>query len=142
MGGVEIDLVVTDSLKALELYEKIFEVETIEVSNFPKGENEAVFRLYGVNFHMMDENPTFELKAPSPNDPRTIWFNIHVPDIKETYSKAMEAGCTRIQEIVELPDYGVSNAIFLDPFGYQWMLHQEDKEVSHEERLRLWEEER
>lgn len=34
MVGVEIDLVVTDSLKALELYEKIFEIERVEVSNF------------------------------------------------------------------------------------------------------------
>ena len=37
MVGVEIDLVVPDSLKALELYEKVFEIERIEVTNFPKG---------------------------------------------------------------------------------------------------------
>lgn len=43
--GVEIDMVVTDSLKALELYEKIFEIERVEVSNFPQGENEVVFTL-------------------------------------------------------------------------------------------------
>ena len=33
MTGVEIDMVVTDSLKALELYEKIFEVKRIEVTD-------------------------------------------------------------------------------------------------------------
>lgn len=53
MVGVEIDLVVTDSLKALELYEKIFDIERVEVSNFPKGENEAILTLYGVRFHML-----------------------------------------------------------------------------------------
>jgi PhnB protein len=42
--------------------------------------------------------------------------------------------------VTELPDYGVSNAIFSDVFGYQWMLHQMHKEVSFEERSRLWEE--
>ena len=42
MVGVEIDFVVTDSLKALELYEKIFDIERVEVSNLPKGENEVV----------------------------------------------------------------------------------------------------
>lgn len=36
--GVEIDIVVTDSLKALALYENIFEIEPVEVTNFPKGE--------------------------------------------------------------------------------------------------------
>lgn len=139
MTGVELDLVVTDSLKALELYEKIFEIERIEVSNFPRGENEAVFTLYGVRFHMLDENPQFHLIAPKPEDPKTSWVNVTVPDIKETYRKAMDAKCTEIQPVTELADYGVSNAIFMDPFGYVWMLHQVHKEVSHEERLKLWE---
>ena len=142
MQGVEIDLVVTDSLKALELYEKIFEIERVEVSDLPKGENEAVFTLYGVRFHMLDENPEFGLVAPTQEDPKTIWFNVTVPNIKETYQKAMNLGLTEIQPVTELPDYGVSNAIFMDTFGYVWMLHQIHKVVSHEERIRLWEEKR
>jgi len=142
MVGVEIDMIVKDSLKALELYEKIFEIERVEVTNFPKGENEVVFTLYGVRFHMLDENPKFGLIAPIPDKPNTIWFNILVPDIKETFSKAINAGCTVVQPITEIPEYGVSNAIFNDSFGYQWMLHQVHKEVSFEERIRLWEEKR
>jgi PhnB protein len=140
MVGVEIDLVVTDSLKALELYEKIFEIERVEVSNFPQGENEVIFTLYGVRFHMLDENPQFSLIAPTPESPKSIWFNILVPDIKETYAKALSAGCTEVQPVNEMPDYGVSNAVFSDTFGYVWMLHQMHKVVSHEERIRLWEE--
>ena len=142
IGGVEIDMVVTDSLKALELYEKIFEVEPIEVSDFPKGENEVVFSLYDVHFHMLDENPTFELKAPPPGHPRTIWFNVLVEDIQGTYKKALEAGCTEIQPVTELPDYGLANAIFVDPYGYQWMIQQMDQEVTPEEEMDLWDEDR
>lgn len=142
MVGVEIDMVVTDSLKALVLYEKIFDIKRVEVSDFPKGENEAVFTLYGVRFHMLDENPKFGLKAPNPDTPNTFWFNISVPDIKETFSKAISVGCTEVQSVTEMPDYGVSNAMFSDAFGYLWMLHQIHKEVSHEESTRLWEEKR
>ncbi|MTI84340.1 MAG: VOC family protein [Firmicutes bacterium] len=142
MVGVEIDMVITDSLKALELYEKVFDIERVEVSDFPKGENEVIFTLYGVRFHMLDENSKFGLKAPNPNEPKSIWFNILVPDIKETFSKAISAGCAEVQPVTELPDYGVSNGIFRDAFGYQWMLHQLHKEVSFEERTRLWEEKR
>ncbi|QUI24116.1 VOC family protein [Vallitalea pronyensis] len=140
MVGVEIDMVVTESLKALELYEKIFDIKRVEVSNLPKGENEVIFTLYGVHFHMLDENPKFGLNAPNPERPNTIWFNILVPDIKETFSKAISLGCIEVQSVIDIPDYGVSNAIFTDAFGYQWMLHQIHKEVSHEERIRLWEE--
>ncbi|MFA1820002.1 VOC family protein [Virgibacillus oceani] len=142
MTGVEIDLIVSDSLKALEQYEKIFDIERVEVTDFPKGENEVIFSLYGVHFHMLDENPQFGLKAPSTDEPQTIWFNITVPNIKETYEKAMNAGCKELQPVTELPDFGVSNAIFNDHFGYQWMLHEVHKEVSFEERTRLWEEKR
>ncbi|SMC45732.1 MerR family transcriptional regulator [Sporomusa malonica] len=142
MVGAEINMIVSDSLKALELYEKIFDVERVEVSNFPKGENEVIFELYGVRFHMLDENPKFALKAPNLDEPKSIWFNILVPDIKETFAKAVNAGCIEVQPVTELPDYGVSNAIFSDAFGYIWMLHQMHKEVSYEERTRLWEEKR
>ncbi|QDR83459.1 VOC family protein [Sporomusa termitida] len=142
MVGVEIDMVITDSLQALKLYEKIFDLQRVEVTNFPQGENEVIFTLYGVRFHMLDENPNFGLKAPNLEEPKSIWFNIIVPDIKETFSKAVSAGCTELQPLTELPDYGVSNAMFIDAFGYQWMLHQVHKEVSVEERTRLWEEKR
>ncbi|WP_158736207.1 VOC family protein [Alteribacillus sp. YIM 98480] len=142
MVGVEINMVVKDSLKALELYENIFDIERVEVSNFPRGENEAVFILYDVHFHMLDENPEFHLIAPNPDDPKTSWVNVTVPDIKETYANAMDLGCTEVQPVTEISDYGVSNAIFMDPFGYIWMLHQVHKEVSHEERIQIWEEKR
>ena len=142
MVGVEFDMVVTDSLKALELYEKIFDIKRVEVSDFAKGENEVVFTLYGTRFHMLDENPEFGLIAPNPDNPKTIWFNIIVLDINETFAKVVGAGCTVIQPVTELPEYGVSMAIFHDDFGYQWMLHQTHKAVSFEDRMRLWEENR
>jgi len=142
MVGVEIDFVVTESLKTLKLYEKIFDIERVEVTNLPKGENEVIFNLFGVRFHMLDENEAFGLRAPDPEHPNTIWFNVLVPDINETFKKAMEAGCTVMQPVTELPDYGVSNAMFTDQFGYLWMLHQMHKVVSLEERLELWEKEK
>lgn len=140
MIGVEIDLVVTDSLEALECYEELFNIERVEVSQLPKGENEVIFSLYGVHFHLLDENPEFQLIAPTPDDPKTIWFNVTVPDIEATFAKAMGLNCTTIQPITKLPSYGVSKAMFMDPFGYIWMLHQVHTKVSHEERIRLWEE--
>ena len=50
MVGVEIDMIVSDSLKALELYEKVFDIERIEVTNFPKGEMKLFFLYTGFGF--------------------------------------------------------------------------------------------
>ncbi len=140
MIGVEIDMVVTDSLQALALYERIFEVERIEVTGYPKGQNEAIFSIYDVRFHMLDENAEFQLIAPKPDDPKPVWFNIVVPDINKVHENAMLAGCTQVQAVTELGEFGISNSMFTDPFGYLWMLHQVHREVSFEERCRIMKE--
>lgn len=140
MRETEIDFIVDDSLEALKLYEKIFEVERIEVTDFQQGMNEVIFSIYDVRFHMLDVNPESGLKAPDPEHPNTIWFNITVPDIESTYRKALDSGCTEVQGVTKITDFGVSNAMFMDPFGYMWMLHQVHREVSLEERMKIWEE--
>lgn len=139
MIGAEIDIIVSDSLKALELYGKIFEVQRIEATGFEKGLNEAVFTIYGTRFHLLDENPEYGLTAAKPEDPKSIWFNIVVPDIAETFKKATDAGCKEIQPVTEMEEMGVINAMFSDPYGVVWMLHQIVKEISFEERMKLME---
>ena len=69
-----------------------------------------------------------------------MWFNIMVPDVEKTFEKAVKEGCTQVQPVTEMKEMGMSNAIFVDPFGYLWMLHQVHKEVSFEERKKIWEE--
>lgn len=140
MVGVEIDMVVTNSIEALELYNNIFEIEVVESTSFDKGLNEAVFTMYGVRFHLLDENPQYQMIAPKEGDSKPMWVNVLLLDIKDTYKKAMDAGCTEIQPVIELTDFGVSNAVFSDKFGYVWMLHQIHREVSFEERIKIFEE--
>ena len=137
MRDIEIDFVVKDSLAALKCYERIFDVERIEVTDLKTGENEVVFSIHGTKFHLLDENPAFHLKAPESGRPISMWINVTVPDIKGTYKKAIEAGCVEVQPVVELAGYSVSNASFMDPYGYHWMLHQVHEVVSREERLKL-----
>jgi Uncharacterized protein conserved in bacteria len=135
VSSVEIDMVVSDSMKALALYEKIFEVQRIEVTDFGKGKSEAVFSIFNSRFHLLDENPEYHLFAPKEDAPQSMWFNVVVPDIRETYENAISTGCIEIQPITEISELGIINGIFKDLFGYVWMLHQVVKEVSYEERL-------
>lgn len=137
--AVEFDFITSDSLEALKLYERIFEVYRDEVTNLPRGQNEALFTIYGTRFHILDENQDLGLLAPGPGDRTPFWFNVTVHNIKKTYQNALDAGCTEIQAVTEVPDHGVTNAIFKDPYGYVWMLHQLQREVSFQERMQLWE---
>jgi uncharacterized glyoxalase superfamily protein PhnB len=137
--GVELDMIVPDSLEALKLYESIFDLRRIEVTDFPKGQNEVIFSIYDAHFHMLDENPEFQMIAPKPGDPKPNWYNVTVPDISAAYAKALGAGCAEIQPITEYETHGVKNSMFSDPFGYIWMLHEVVREVSFEERIRAYE---
>lgn len=135
--GLEICMVTPSSILALELYEKIFEVERVEVSDFGVGASEVVFTIYDSRIHLLDENAEHMLIAPKAGDPCSSWLNVAVPDIKTTFKKALDNGCQQVIPITEMPDMGIKNAMFSDPFGYMWMLHQIDKVISHEERVKI-----
>ncbi|NIK11666.1 VOC family protein [Alkalibacillus almallahensis] len=139
MVGVELDMVVSDSLEALKVYEYMFDLEEVKATNLPKGQNEVLFTLYNMQFHLLDENREAYLIAPTPEDPKTSWVNVTVEDINKTYQFAMDQACTEIQPVTEMADMGISNAIFMDPFGYVWMLHEVHEETTFEERAAMWE---
>jgi uncharacterized glyoxalase superfamily protein PhnB len=139
--GIEIDMVVPDSLGAFNLYQKVFNAEKIEATSYTKGHNEAVFTIYGARFHVLDENPECGLAAPKDSSPMPMWCNIIVEDIARTCGKATEAGFTTIQPVTEMKQMGVINAVLKDPFGYVWMLHQIVREISFEERCKIMEQE-
>ncbi len=140
MYGIEIDFIVKDSLAALRQYEAIFDIERVEVTDLATGLNEVIFMLHGTRFHMLDQNEEYGLFAPAV--PQSIWFNVIVPDIAEVHAKALAQHCTEIQPVTELKDFGVSNSMFVDSFGYQWMLHQIHRELSFEERMAIWDNEK
>lgn len=124
MTGTEINFVVKDCLTALELYQKIFsDLKVVEATNGEVGTNEVVFNLYNGRFHMLDENPEYELLAPRAGHRNTVWFNILVEDIETVFDRAISNRCEVVQDIREIEQSGTSNALFADPFGYIWLLH-------------------
>lgn len=133
--GVEFDFVVKDVKASLEQYRAIFDVEVIEETNFKRGNNEIVFSTGGTRFHMLDENPPYQLFAPKEGDNQSFWFNVLVSDIQNTFDKAMASGAKEVQPVTHMEAMGASNAMFSDNNGYVWMLHEIHREVSFEERI-------
>ncbi len=137
MVGVEIDMIVKNSLEALATYEQVFDLDIVEKTDFAPGNNEAIFTLYGTRIHLLDENEAYGMTAPKEGDAKPMWLNILVPSIDDTFAKATAAGFTAIQPVTALEAMGVKNAVLVDAFGYIWMLHEIVKEISFEERLEL-----
>lgn len=137
MVGVEFDMVLEDCLAAFGLYREVFGAESVEATNLPKGQNEVVFTLHGVRFHMLDQNEEFQLRAPAKGMVLPCWMNVLVEDIRAVYDKAVGCGFTVISPLTDMMDFGVSTVSLLDPFGYQWMLTQIHEFKSFEERVEL-----
>ena len=137
MIGLEIDMVVQDSLSAFDLYKRVFDAKEIEITALPKGQNEAVFFMFDTRFHLLDESPEYGLYAPKDAKSQSMWCNLLIEDIVDTFQKAEDAGFRVIQPVTHIEAFGVKNAVIVDPFGYVWMLHQIVNEVSFEERMQL-----
>lgn len=123
MKSIEINFVVSDCKKAVLLYEKIFDIKLINLTNLEKGLNEAVFSLHGLDIHILDENPEYMLLAPKENEGVPMWINVTVENIVETFDNAIVNGCTIIKAISEVKP-NLYNAMFKDEFGYIWLLHE------------------
>lgn len=135
MLGVEINLVVPNVHAAYAFYQKVFATELVESTDLETGLNELVFTLYGTRFHLLDENPEYQLLAPQPGQSQAMWCNVLVEDIKRSLETALELGATEIQPLMEIEAMGVSLASFQDPFGQVWLLHQMHRELSFEDRM-------
>ena len=127
--AAEICIVVKSSIEALKLYESIFEIKKFDVVDKGIGLSEAIFGIYGTIFHLLDENHAHMLFAPQGGDIQSIWMNIAVPNIDETFKKAMDAGCRQISPVTKIGETKVKNAVFADNLGYIWMLHQFEQNV-------------
>jgi uncharacterized glyoxalase superfamily protein PhnB len=124
MTAIEINMIVADSVKAAALYERVFGAENVEVTNQGKGSSESLFKLYGIQFHLLDENPDYGMIAPKDGDNKPFGMNVTVPDISAVHSSAMENGFTEIKPITEIPGMGLLNCVLTDPYGFPWVVHQ------------------
>jgi uncharacterized glyoxalase superfamily protein PhnB len=125
MTGVELDFVVPDTLNAFETYRKVFGAEAVEQTSNDRGHNEVVFTIFGTRFHMLDENPDYQLIAPKEGqDVVPFWFNLVVDDIKDVFGKAETAGFTTILPIQDVMEHTLKTSMQKDPWGYVWQFHQ------------------
>jgi PhnB protein len=124
MSELEISMIVYDVQEALQFYKAVFEINFKEATNLPRGQNRAVFEIYGITVNIIDENHDLQLIGPRKGDPKPVWFKIFVPNIEQTYGKALVANCLEINPIIDVPSQKLKVCMFTDPYGYIWQLQQ------------------
>lgn len=138
----EIILVVENVKETVKQYQMLFEnVEIVEMTNYEVGLNEAVIKVTDMQLHLMDENPEYGLNTYKGDEPLPFTINVTVDDIKRINEKVLELNLEVVMELTHMEKCGVSNMIFIDSFGYSWMIHQVHEIKSFEERTKVIEEE-
>lgn len=134
-----LNLVVSDAIKAMEFYEKVFDAAKGEVYHFPNrpGSNEANVIVGNVCLRLIDENDAYSCHPPKKDEVDSIWLQIEVENTDATLEKASENGAVIGQEPSEF--MGVRHAEIIDPFGYTWTINQILQEITFEERYRFYE---
>lgn len=137
----ELILVVENVNIAVDHYTKLFkQTEIIEITSYEVGLNEAIINVAGMQLHLMDENPEHGLNTYKRTEPLPFTINVTVEDIEVINDIALELGLEFIMELTHMEKFGVSNMIFIDNFGYSWMVHQVHELKSFEERTKAIEE--
>ena len=118
---------------AIEFYKKAFgAIEKLRLL-MPDGKiAHAELEIEGSLLMMADENPDWGTKSPETLGGNPVTIGLYVPDVDQTFQKAIDAGATVIMPVKD-EFYGDRTGQVIDSFGYKWMIATHIEDVPQEE---------
>jgi PhnB protein len=135
-GTVSAYLVVPSSKEALAFYERAFGAKPGLRMTGPDGSiMHAEMRIGNSTVMLTDENPRWNMKAPSSLGGSPASLHLYVEDADSLFARAVDAGCEVEHPIMDA-FWGDRYGKVKDPFGYTWGIatHQEDLSEAEIER--------
>jgi PhnB protein len=131
--GIIVNLLVPNSLEAIEFYKRAFSAKETSKYIGPDGTvMHAALKIIGQDVYLNDSNK--EMKMLSPNElggcPLSIWLRVEDPD--KVYEKAVDAGCEVTMKMDNM-FWGDRMGSIVDPYGYNWIIAKKVEDVSDEE---------
>lgn len=125
-----------DTKAAIELYKRALGLAINTLLETPDGTVMHVSATIGDSqFFMNDEFDGAPRQAPDPKSP--VAFYLYLPDVDASYRQAIEAGMTSVSEPEDM-FWGDRTATVSDPFGYDWTLATQVKEVPPEDAIAIF----
>jgi PhnB protein len=130
-------LIVSNGLAALEFYKEVFGAEEGDRMMAPDGKRlmHGEFILDGHKVFVSDEFDASEggtCKTPDTLGGTCVRVTLHVDDADRIVERAV-AGGARVLMPVQDMFWGARYGKFVDPFGHEWGINQQLKELSQEE---------
>ncbi|HZR82873.1 MAG TPA: VOC family protein [Candidatus Binatia bacterium] len=131
---------VDDAARAIEFYEKAFDVTEKFRLTEPSGRiGHAELDFGGATIMLSDEYPEYGIKGPKTVGGTCMSIHLHVDDADEFIRRAVAAGA----EVVRPPQdqfYGERSGTVRDPFGHEWNIGHHIEDVTPVEMQRRYDE--
>jgi uncharacterized glyoxalase superfamily protein PhnB len=130
-----------DAAKAISFYEKVFGAKELSRMPGPGGKIwHSELQIGDSKIFVMDEMPGSPVQAPSPANPASASIMLYVPNVDETFRKAMSAGAKSTMDVADM-FWGDRGGGIIDPFGYAWFIATHVRDMTEDEQRRASEEE-
>jgi PhnB protein len=122
-------LAVRGGTKAIEFYKKAFDAEELWRID-AGGHVVAGLSVEGADFFLADESPSYGTRSPDSIGSTTVRIELFVKDPKSVVSRAVAAGATEINPVIEYqhntigirPIKKMLQGSIRDPFGHIWLI--------------------
>ncbi|WP_125712555.1 VOC family protein [Companilactobacillus kedongensis] len=121
--GIELDIVVSNARETVEQFQKVFDIQIIEVQSTAAKDDTILVNMEGMNIHFLSKNDAVGFKTPI-TTPESLWVNIIVDDIEKTKDAAVQAGFELTIPITKEPYEGMLYMLLKDSDNYQWMVYE------------------
>lgn len=127
-------VVLKDSRKAMEFYQKAFGAEELFIMPGPDGKGvvHAEIRIGNSIIMLSDENPHESCKSAESIGGSPVSFYLYVEQVDEAFVRAINAGAVSLMPVQEM-FWGDRIGAVKDPFGHSWTLATHTKDLSAEE---------
>ncbi|MRR53413.1 MAG: VOC family protein [Deltaproteobacteria bacterium] len=127
-------VVLKDSRKAIEFYQKAFGAEELFLMPGPDGKGvvHAEIRIGDSIIMLSDENPHEPCKSAESIGGSPVSFYLYVEHVDEAFARAINTGASSMMPVQEM-FWGDRIGAVKDPFGHNWTLATHTKDLTVEE---------
>ena len=126
-------IVVTDGVKAIELFKQAFGASELSRLMTPDGKGlmHAQLKIGNSMLMLASEFPPNVL-SPKSRGGTSVFLHIYTEDADATFAQAVKAGCTVKMPMTDM-FWGDRYGLVEDPFGHQWSIATHKHDYSQEQ---------
>ena len=133
MRTVTPHLVCAGAANAIEFYREAFGATEVDRLAGPDGKlMHAMLRIGDSALMLVDEFPEMGARGPQALGGTSVTIHLSVPDVDASFARAVKAGASPRMPVMDM-FWGARYGMLVDPFGHQWSIATQVKNLTIEQ---------